>query len=132
MTANDDTEIVKDVFGLSLASLFSAVSGRNPQATFSEKKVTFFSLLTRLLNGGRMMFIVPGADCYVSSEKPTSELTIYDAAARWTAPTNEIVQFISERWPSEVNNDDDIELLIYFYTLPGLIWVTDDGEFISS
>lgn len=78
------------------------------------------------------MFITPGADCYVSPENPVPKLTIEDPDARWSAPISEIMSFVRNKWPGEADDKNDLELTYYFYELPGLIWVGEDGKLVAS
>ena len=132
MRMEHETEIVRDAFGLWISGLFSAVCGWNQGASFLEKKKFFFELIERLLQEGKVMFIAPGADCYVSPANPTPKLTVRDPEARWSAPVSEIVNYVRSRWPADVSNEMDVELTYYFYELPGLIWFTDDGQPVVS
>lgn len=63
-------EIVRDAFGRWISGLFGSVCGWNPSVKFIEQRELFFSLLEKLLDDGRVMFIAPGADCYISSDNP--------------------------------------------------------------
>jgi hypothetical protein len=132
MRTNHETEIVRDAFGLWISGLFSAVCGWNPGASFAEKKAFFFALLEKLLREGKVMFIAPGADCYVSPANPTPKLTVEDPKARWSAPVPEIMNYVRSRWPEEANDENDVELTYYFYELPGLIWVGENGRLAVS
>ncbi|WP_155623398.1 hypothetical protein [Burkholderia vietnamiensis] len=132
MNMGHESEIVRDAFGLWISGLFSAICGWNPDASFLEKKGFFFALLDQLLRQGKVMFIAPGADCYVSPINPTPRLTVEDPEARWTAPVPEIMSYVKSRWPETINDEKDVELTYYFYELPGLIWVGDDGRLVVS
>ncbi|AJC21294.1 hypothetical protein [Pandoraea pulmonicola] len=132
MILNHQREIVRDAFGLWISGLFSAVCGWNPGASFLEKKEYFLSLLETLLREGKVMFIAPGADCYVSPANPTPKLTVEDPEARWNAPISEIMDYVRGRWPEKASDEKDIELTYYFYELPGLIWVGEDGRLVVS
>jgi hypothetical protein len=127
-----ESEIIQDAFGLWISGLFSAVCGRNPHFTLSEKKVLFLELLEMLLRRGTVMFIAPGADCYVSPTNPHPKYTIEDPGARWDAPVDEMMTYVRSRWPAKVNDEYDVELTYYLYELPGLIWVDEEGKLIVS
>lgn len=127
-----EIEIVRDAFGQWVSGLFGAVCGWNADVKFPEQKELFFLLLEKLLKSGRLMFIMPGADCYVSSDNPKPKLTIEDPNAQWNAPVSEIMGFVRNKWPAEVNDRNDVELTYYFYELPGLIWVGKDGRLVAS
>ncbi|WP_175941830.1 hypothetical protein [Burkholderia pyrrocinia] len=132
MSMGYESEIVRDAFGLWISGLFSAVCGWNPGASFLEKKEFFFKLLEKLLREGKVMFIAPGADCYVSPSNPTPKFTVEDPEARWSAPVSEIMNYVRSRWPEEAGDENDVELTYYFYELPGLIWVGEDGRLVVS
>ena len=132
MEMGHENDIVHDAFGLWISGLFSAVCGWNPGASFLEKKVFFFTLLEKLLQERKVMFIAPGADCYVSQTNPTPKLTVADTEARWSAPIPEIMNYVRERWPETVSEENDVELMYYFCELPGLIWVGEGGRLVAS
>lgn len=132
MNIPHEHEIVRDAFGQWVSGLFGAVCGWNPSVKFTEQKELFFSLLEKLLDDGRVMFIAPGADCYISSDNPKPKLTIEDPDAHWKAPVAEIMRFVRDGWPSGANDMNDLELTYYFYELPGLIWVREDGKLVAS
>lgn len=126
------SEVIRDAFGQSIYGLFAAVCGWNPSMKLSEQRESFFFLLEKLLEDGRVRFIAPGADCYISTENPRPKLAIEDQNAQWHAPVGEIMAFVRNRWPAEVNQKNDLELTYYFYELPGLIWVDKDGKLVAS
>ena len=128
----NEKEIVRDSFGLWISGLFSAVCGWNKNASFIEKKEFFFLILERLLIERKVIFILPGADCYVSPANPNPKLTVENVEAQWRAPVSEIISFLRSRWPDSVNDENDENLKYYFYELPGLIWVGEDGRLVAS
>ena len=65
------------------------------------------------------------------SGKSFAKLSIADPEARWRAPISEIMDFVRNKWPREVNDMNDLELTYYFYDLPGLIWVGEDGKLVA-
>jgi hypothetical protein len=89
-------------------------------------------LIERLLQSGKIKFITPGADCYVSAQNPHPRLTIQDAEAHWREAPEIIVAQLRAQWPTEATDEDDLELLTYFYSIPGIIWVADDGTLVAS
>lgn len=120
-------QVVSDSFGLWISGLFSSVSGHYPELSFSQKGNLFFQVVERLLNEGKIKFIAPGADCYVSPSNPHPSLTINDEAAHWNVGVPDIIAFLKKMWPVDVNSEDDIDWIVYFYELPGVIWLTSDG-----
>ncbi len=81
---------------------------------------------------GKVKFIAPGADCYVSPENPKPRFTIEDIDAQWNATPEEIVGQLRAQWPKQARNENDSELTMYFYSIPGIIWVGEDGALMAS
>jgi hypothetical protein len=129
---NHENKIIHDAFGLWISGLFSAVCGWNPNASFVEQKEFFFALLEKLLRENKVMFIAPGADCYISPINPKPKFTIKDSRAIWNAPIPEIMNYVKSRWPEKVVDDKDVELTYYFYELPGLVWIDENGRPVAS
>ncbi|MDR6670370.1 hypothetical protein [Rhizobium sp. 1399] len=125
-------EIVRDSFGLSIAGLFSATSAHTRSLSFEQQKQTFFCLIEQLLTSGRIKFIAPGVDCYVSAANPNPRFTISDSEAQWSASPKDIVMQLSAQWPEQVHDEYDVDLVTYFYSIPGIIWVDDDGTLVAS
>jgi hypothetical protein len=125
-------EIVRDSFGLWIGSLFSAISGWNSTLSFDEHKTAFFWLIELLLRMGKIKFIALGADCYMSPENLQPRLTIQDDEAYWNAAPEIIVAKLFSQWPQHVCDENDVDLQIYFYSMPGVIWVGEDGELVAS
>ncbi|MBB3465234.1 hypothetical protein [Rhizobium sp. BK377] len=125
-------EIARDSFGLSIAGLFSATTAHIPSPSFEQQKQTFFCLIEQLLASGRIKFIAPGVDCYLSAANPSPRLTINDSEAQWNASAKEIVRQLSTQWPQQAHDENDVDLVTYFYSIPGLIWVDDDGTLVAS
>jgi hypothetical protein len=130
--ADQIAEIVRNVFGLSASTLFSAIDAHDPLLSLQEKKRAFCSVIHQLLSAGRIKFIAPGADCYVSSANPHPKLTIQDNEAHWHASPEEIVASLSAKWPVNVHDENDPDLTVYFYSIPAIIWIGDDGLLVSS
>ena len=125
-------EIVNDSFGLWISSLFSAIGARNPDFTFEDQKTAFFWLIENLLRDGKIKFIAPGADCYASPENPHPHLTIEDEAAHWHKSPEFIVNQLLTHWPKDAHDENDIEISLYFYSIPGVIWIGKNGELVAS
>jgi len=124
-------EIVQASYGSWMFTLFTEIGVRNPTLSFAQRKDAFFTLVTELLAQGKIKFIAPGADCYVSPATPHPRLTIHDADAHWKASPQEIVSYLLAMWPDAVTDDEDEALLIYFYRIPGVIWVSASGDYVS-
>jgi len=124
-------EIVQASYGSWMFTLFTEIGARNPALSFMQRKDAFFVLVTELLAQGKIKFIAPGADCYVSPATPHPSLTIHDADAHWKATPQEIVAQLRSMWPDTMTNEEDEALLIYFYRIPGVIWVSPSGDYVS-
>ncbi|MBZ5795208.1 hypothetical protein K8353_34330 [Burkholderia contaminans] len=129
---NKIDEIVKNSFGLWISGLFSAISGSSPGIAFDSHRDAFFRIVEYLLQTGRIKFIAPEADCYVSPEHPNPRFTIHDYEAHWQASPHEIVSYLRARWPEDAGHEHDLLLVDYFYSLPGVIWRGDDGRLVAS
>ncbi|MCC8535988.1 hypothetical protein ACDH70_15770 [Xanthomonas axonopodis pv. poinsettiicola] len=125
-------EITKDSFGLSLSTLFSSIEGQYPELDFYQRKEIFFAAIANLLKEGRIKFITPGADCYVSPENPSPKFSIENAEAHWNEGIDKIIIYLREKWPKDAMDDNDDELNIYFYEVPAVIWIDEFGNYFSS
>ncbi len=125
-------EIVRDSFGLWITGLFSTISSWNPTLSFQEHKEAFFWLIEQQLRAGRIKFIAPGADCYVSPENPHPRLTIQDEEAQWHETPTAIVAYLRAQWPEHASDENDSDLVTYFCSIPGVIWVGEDGTLVAS
>lgn len=125
-------EVIGDSFGLWITGLFSAIGGWNPALSFEERKEAFFWLIERLLRTGKIRFVAPGADCYVSPENPHPWFTIDDHDAQWQEAPEKIVVQLCAQWPQHARDESDLDLVTYFYSIPAIIWVADDGSLVVS
>ncbi|MBN3817370.1 hypothetical protein G3N57_12470 [Paraburkholderia sp. Se-20369] len=125
-------EIVRDSFGLWITGLFGSIISWNPGLSFEEHKEAFFWLIEQLLREGKVKFVAPGADCYTSTEHPSPQLTIEDDEAQWHEAPEAIVEYLRALWPEHVRDERDLDLVMYFYSIPGIIWVGKDGSFVAS
>jgi len=125
-------EVVRDSFGLWLSTLFSAIGSWNPELTFEQRKYAFFYMIEHLLVNGKIKFIKPGADCYISPDNPYPKLSIFNDEAHWDLGAKDIVFYLKECWPESARSESDGELTVYFYEVPGIIWVDEDGCFYAS
>lgn len=125
-------EIVSDSFGLWISALFSAVCSWNPELSFCQQKDAFFSVIEYLVANGKIKFIAPGADCYVTSDNPHPRFSIKDEECHWALDTSQIVAYLKDRWPDEVSSANEEALTVYFYKMPGIIWVDDTGVLFAS
>ncbi|MGS0604597.1 hypothetical protein WMO32_21870 [Xanthomonas oryzae pv. oryzicola] len=125
-------EMACNSFGLSLSALFSSVEGQYPDFGFYQRKEIFFVAVEKLLKEGKIKFIAPGADCYVSPQRPSPELSIENTKAHWNESADKIIKYLKERWPKDAADDNDDELNIYFYEVPSVIWIDEFGNYFSS
>lgn len=125
-------EIVRDAFGLWITGLFSAISAWNPALSFEDHKDAFFWLVEKLLRAGKVKFIAPGVDCYTSPGNPHPRFTVEDAEAQWHETPGKIVAHLRVMWPEHAHNENDLDLVAYFYSIPGIIWVGEDGALVAS
>lgn len=125
-------KIINGCFGLWISSIFSAVCEWNPELSFEEKKEEFFLILEYLLEKKKIKFIKPGADCYISIKNPKPSLSIENPDSHWSASTHEIISNLKEKWPANVTDENDIDLNFYFYEIPGIIWIGENGELVAS
>ncbi|MBX7276957.1 hypothetical protein ACLBW8_27255 [Pseudomonas sp. M5A4_2d] len=132
MTVKFFDEIVRDSFGLWVSALFSSIGSWNPEFTFEQRKDAFFYMVECLLVNGKIKFIKPGADCYISPSNPLPKLSIYDEAAHWDLSVKEIISYLREGWPKGAESENDVELTVYFYEIPGVIWIDKNGCFFAS
>ena len=112
----DFEKIYHDSFGQWTNGIFFAISGNYPEIDFLRQKETYFSILTKWLNESRIVFCTP--------ENPLSEV--------WKAETAEIISYLKERWPMQAKHKDDSDLNYYFFEIPAMLWVKDDGTLIGS
>ncbi len=125
-------EIVRDSFGLWISGLFSAISSWNPTQTFEERKEAPFWLIERLLRVGKIGFVAPAADCYSSPDNPRPRFTIKDDEAHWHDVPESIVAQLRAQWAEHARDENDLALVTYFYSIPAIIWVKDDGTLVAS
>ncbi|GLS05444.1 hypothetical protein GCM10007860_25970 [Chitiniphilus shinanonensis] len=125
-------EIVRDSFGLWISGLFGAIGSWNPEMDFFQRKELFFFFVKDLLSRGVIKFIAPGADCYISPENPSPRYVISDENVYWKATPEEIVSYLKSLWPIGVSDENDIELAVYFYEIPGVVWIDENGDVFGS
>jgi len=112
-------EIIECSFGLWISVLFSAISGWNPGISFQEQKGEFLYLLEELLKEGRVKFC------------PPNELW-RDGYDIWDVDVKTILQYLRSRWPDAARSENDIVLAEYFYDMPAILWVAEDGTLHGS
>lgn len=124
--------IARDAFGLWISGLFKTVVGWHPELTFDQHKNEFFLVLKELLDAGVIKFIAPGADVYVSNLNPDPAFKIEDESCHWSIEAEDIVCYLRSQWPRDVAHEDDEDLVMYFFEMPSIIWVDDEGNYLAS
>ena len=87
--------------------------------SFEENKEAFFWLLEKLLKEGKVRFCSP--------EDP-----LYREKKEWDATPEEVIVYLKERWPEDAKDENDGDLHIYFYQIPAIAWLGEDGKWYSS
>lgn len=100
--------------------------------SFPEHKESFFWLVETLLRTEKIKFVAPGADCYVSAEHPNPRFSIDASEAHWQIAPEEIIAELRSQWPVQAQDENDLDLLIYFYSIPAIIWVGEDRKLTAS
>lgn len=116
MTVPDLEKIHSDSFGLWVSGLFSAIEGNNRGMSFTDQKQAFFEILTLWLDEGKIKFCRP--------DEPLGQV--------WDASSREIVDYLRALWPPEAQDENDVNLNIYFYEIPAVKWVDVDGDLHGS
>ncbi|ACC76327.1 hypothetical protein VOI32_35925 [Paraburkholderia caribensis] len=119
MTIAGISEIVRDAFGLWITALFDAILVPNPTLPFEEHKEAFFWLIEKLLREGQIRFC------------PPNELW-REGCDVWDVDASTIVSYLREHWPASAKSKNDLVLSDYFYALPAILWIGDDGGITSS
>ena len=109
-------KIYEDSFGLWVSGLFGAISGNNPGISFEEHKEVFFWILEQWIQSGKILFCDP--------QDPLGK--------PWKADAKEIILYLKERWPESAKAEDDENLNLYFYEIPAILWVGEDGKLHGS
>ncbi len=112
-------EICRDSFALWSSGFFSAISGWNPDLTFEEHKEAFFWLLKKLLDEGKVICCPP--------DDPLCRIH-----RGWTTSSDEIIAYWRAHWPESAEDENDTDLNFYFYEMPGIIWLGEDGKWYGS
>ncbi|MGD8250644.1 hypothetical protein [Ralstonia pseudosolanacearum] len=113
------SEIFENAFGLWITALFDGILVQNPTLMFDEHKEAFFELVERFLRDGRIKFCPP-SDLWHEG---------YDI---WDLEISMIVGYLRHHWPPSAKSKDDAALSDYFYAMPAILWIGNDGEITSS
>lgn len=111
MSVANKEKVYDESFGHWLSGLFSAIGGNNPEMPFMERKSAFFELVRLWLRNGKIVFCDPS--------DPLNTV--------WKADADTIVGYLESHWPNDARDDDDPDLNLYFYEMPAILWVGDDG-----
>ena len=99
----------------------------------SDRKVLFFQILKRLLEMGEIRFIHPDETAnimWVDGIAPVK--SIQDPMTHWNDSLEAILTFLMAQWPNGVSNPNSMELNEYFYTIPPIIWRSENGHWVGS
>lgn len=96
-----------------------------------KKKDLLFEIIDYLVRKGDIKFLSPNADCYVSLENKEPALSIENEKSHWNEDPEVVVKYLSSKWPDGVVDMNDINLTMYFYEIPAIIWVKN-RKFFSS
>jgi hypothetical protein len=63
---------------------------------------------------------------------PQPRFSINDEESQWGVDAKQIVSYLKDKWPEGVVSESDEALTLYFYKVPGIIWVAVNGCLFSS
>ena len=113
---NNESEIISNSFGMWISALFGNIKAYNQDIDFIEHKKEFFCLLKMLLDAKKIYFEYPESSC-------GSQIV-------WEADSNKIIQYLLEHWPKKARDENDLDT--YFYEIPVILWVGENGKFYAS
>lgn len=122
-------KIASECFGLWSNSLWQRYDALRD---FAELKDAFFYLVSRLLDDGEIRFIKPKEDVLFVADGPTPAKNICDESTHWTDPVEDIIGYLQRLWPSSATRFDDVEIDVFFYEIPPIIWRDRDGGWCGS
>ncbi|MFV8643521.1 hypothetical protein [Ralstonia pseudosolanacearum] len=111
------SEIVEGAFGLWITALFDGILVPNRSFTFAEQREVFFGLVEKLLHDGKIKFC------------PPNELW-HEGYDIWDAGPEKIVGYLRDHWPASAKSKGDIALSDFFYAMPAILWVGNNGEIV--
>ena len=113
-------EILKGgCFGGWITAFWQDIVYALPNFSFPEHKEAFFWLLEKLLREGKVAFSPPSDP-------------LCKKGRRWDAPVEEIIEYLRKSWPETAKDENDSDLNLYFYTIPSIAWLGEDGEWHGS
>lgn len=110
-------EIVSNAFGLWLSALFSNIGGYNPELNFTQQRDEFFELISELLEKNTIKFAAPNEIWSKQNDV-------------WQATPQIIVDYLREKWPPHAESES--QLTDYFFDVPAVLWVEEDGSLRAS
>jgi hypothetical protein len=119
MKLDHANEIVKHAFGMWIIALYGNIKGYNPGLTFSEHNEAFFALLKELLDKNKIRFC--------AEDDPLGK-----AGRFWVADSATIIKELRNQWPESARAENDIDVTLYFYKIPAVVWVAEDGSLHGS
>ncbi|WP_017327102.1 hypothetical protein [Synechococcus sp. PCC 7336] len=111
-------DIISTSFGMWITALFGNIPAYNPGISFGDQKEVFFYILKKLLDEKKIYF-----------EDPKSK---FGSRIIWDEDTSTIIQYLLDRWPKSAKDENDVDLNTYFYEIPVILWVGDNGRLYSS
>jgi hypothetical protein len=121
-------EIYQYSNGLEIHNFFGNVVASLSNPTFEEHKQKFFETLQNFLKEGKIAFKLNSHVKGHTEQKQKSE----GGETLWNAPPSEIVKYIENIFPSQITDEDDIELLIFFLSeCPQMVWIYE-GKWVGN
>ncbi len=114
---NDKEEILDNAFGMWISALFSDIVGYSPNLSFFEQKQHFFILVKELLDCGKIKFCTPNEIWSEGNDV-------------WNADSEEIIDYLKAKWPVLAQSESDLSE--YFYEIPAVLWVDEQGNLVGS
>lgn len=80
----------------------------------------------------KQKFLKPSVDCYVSPSNAKPKFTVEHPDMQWEEVPKDIIAYLRDNWPGRASDENDPELLTYFYNLPAIVWIKEDGSLLAS
>ncbi|QOK94358.1 hypothetical protein HF908_23545 (plasmid) [Ralstonia pseudosolanacearum] len=55
-----------------------------------------------------------------------------DLTVAWLQVAVQWDAYLRTQWPEHARDENDSDLATYFYSIPGIIWVEEDGTLVAS
>lgn len=114
-------EILECSFGQWIRSLWAWF----PDLSYEDQKEAFLLLLQRLMQENKVFLFMPrDVPEVVRSEGPYWDI--------WDIPINEMIDHIRKVWPADVKDEDDEDLLVFWYEgdCPNIGWIDPETRAI--